>query len=96
MEAQNLILRNKIYLTKSWTRGTTTNEVEFPYGYGWRLEKYNNIEVVYHTGSTRGFRNIIYRMPEKKFTTVILTNRDSGSEFQTLVFAHKIVDYFNP
>ena len=89
-------LIGKKYLTESWTRGTTTNEVEFPYGYGWRLEKYNNNEVVYHTGSTRGFRNIIYRMPEKKFTIVILTNRDSGSEFQTLVFAHKIVDYFNP
>ena len=89
-------LIDKKYLTESWTRGTTTDEVEFPYGYGWRLEKYNNNEVVYHTGSTRGFRNIIYRMPEKKFTIVILTNRDSGSEFQTLVFAHKIVDYFNP
>ncbi len=89
-------LIGKKYLTESWTRGITSNEVEFPYGYGWRLEKYNNNEVVYHTGSTRGFRNIIYRMPEKKFTIVILTNRDSGSEFQTLVFAHKIVDYFNP
>ena len=89
-------LLNKKYLTESWTSGTTTNGDEFPYGYGWRLETYNNIEAVYHTGSTRGFRNIIYRLPEKKFTIIILTNRDSGSEFQTLVLAHKIIDYFNP
>jgi CubicO group peptidase (beta-lactamase class C family) len=89
-------LIDKKYLSESWIRGKTNTELEFPYGYGWRLEKYRDVEVVYHTGSTRGFRNIIYRMPEKNFTIVILTNRDSGSEFQTLVFAHKIADLFIP
>ena len=89
-------LINKKYLDESWTKGTTNNGIEFPYGYGWRLEKYHDIEVVYHTGSTRGFRNIIYRMPEKKFTIVILTNRDAGSEFSTLKFAQQMVDYYFP
>ncbi len=89
-------LTDKKYLDESWTRGITNNGIEFPYGYGWRLEKYHDIEVVYHTGSTRGFRNIIYRMPEKKFTIVILTNRDAGSEFSTLKFAHQMVDYYFP
>jgi CubicO group peptidase (beta-lactamase class C family) len=89
-------LIDKKYLNDSWTRGKTNSGVEFPYGYGWRLEKYHEVEVVYHTGSTRGFRNIIYKMPEKNFTIVILTNRDSGSEFQTLVFAQKIVDLYIP
>jgi CubicO group peptidase (beta-lactamase class C family) len=87
-------LIDKKYLDESWTRGITTNGVEFPYGYGWRLEKYHDIEVVYHTGSTRGFRNIIYRVPEKKLTIVILTNRDAGSEFSTLKFAHQIYDLY--
>ena len=87
-------LIDKKYLDESWTRGKTTQEVEFPYGYGWRLEKYQDTEVVYHTGSTRGFRNIIYRMPEKKFTIVILTNRDAGSEFSTLEFAHQLVNIY--
>lgn len=85
---------DKKYLTESWTRGKTNNGVDFPYGYGWRLEKYQDTEVVYHTGSTRGFRNIIYRMPEKKFTIVILTNRDAGSEFNTLEFAHQLVNIY--
>ena len=53
-------LIDKKYLDESWTRGKTTQEVEFPYGYGWRLEKYQDTEVVYHTGSTRGFRKEIY------------------------------------
>lgn len=89
-------LIDKKYLDESWTKGTTTYGVEFPYGYGWRLENYHGNKVVYHTGSTRGFRNIIYRVPEKNFTIVILTNRDSGSEFSTLEFAHQIISIYLP
>ena len=85
-------LIDKKFLEESWTKGKTTTGVDFPYGYGWRLENYHGNEVVYHTGSTRGFRNIIYRVPEKNFTIVILTNRDAGSEFSTLKFAHQIID----
>jgi CubicO group peptidase (beta-lactamase class C family) len=87
-------LIDKKYLEESWTRGTTTNGVEFPYGYGWRLEKYHDIEAVYHTGSTKGFRNIIFRMPAENFTIVILTNRDAESEFSTLKFAHQIINFY--
>ena len=87
-------LLSKKFLNESWTEGTTTDGIKFPYGYGWRIEYYNKYKVVYHTGSTRGFRNIIYRIPGKGFTIVILTNRDAGSEFSTLEFAHNIVDVF--
>jgi len=87
-------LIDKKYLNESFTKGRTTSGEEFPYGYGWRLETYKSFDIVFHTGSTRGFRNIIYRIPEKKFTVVILTNRNSGSEFITLEPAHKIVDLY--
>jgi CubicO group peptidase (beta-lactamase class C family) len=87
-------LIEKKYLDDSFTRGRSANGKEFLYGYGWRLETYKDLEVVFHTGSTRGFRNIIYRIPEKKFTIVILTNRNSGSEFSTLEPAHKIADQY--
>jgi len=88
-------LIDKRYLGESWTRGKTNSGVEFPYGYGWRLEKYQDTEVVYHTGSTRGFRNVIYRMPEKNFTIVILTNRDAGPESSALDFAHQILKFYS-
>ncbi len=87
-------LISKEYLDQSWTEGSSADGIKFPYGFGWRLETYKDNKIVYHTGSTRGFRNIIYRIPEKEFTIVILTNRDAGSEFSTLVFAHKMVDIF--
>lgn len=82
------------YLIESWTPGKTSDGIEFPYGYGWHLEKRYNSDVIYHTGSTRGFRNIIYRIPEKKFTIVILTNRNAGTESSTLIIAHQITDIY--
>lgn len=87
-------LIDKKYLIKSWTPGITTSGNGFPYGYGWHLEKRYNSEVVHHTGSTRGFRNIIYRIPEKYFTIVILTNRNAGPESGTLVMARQIADNY--
>ncbi|MFO7524013.1 MAG: serine hydrolase domain-containing protein [Ignavibacteriaceae bacterium] len=87
-------LIDKKYLIESWAPGVTTSGNGFPYGYGWHLEKRYNTDVVYHTGSTRGFRNIIYRIPEKHFTIVILTNRNTGPESSTLVMAHQIADLY--
>jgi hypothetical protein len=52
------------------------------------------MDILYHTGSSIGFRNIIYRIPSKNFTVVILTNRDAGGEFSKLTSAHKIIDIF--
>jgi len=84
------------YLIESWTPGITSNGTEIPYGYGWHVEKRYNSDVVYHTGSTRGFRNINYRIPGKHFTIVILTNRNARPERTTLELAYKIADlYFN-
>jgi len=87
-------LIDKKYLQESWISGISSEGAEFPYGYGWHLEKRYNSDVVYHTGSTRGFRNIIYRIPEKNFTIVILTNRNTGPESSTLIMAHQIADIY--
>lgn len=87
-------LINKKYLQESWTPGITSEGAEFPYGYGWHIEKRYNSDVIFHTGSTRGFRNIIYRIPERNFTIVILTNRNAGPESSTLDFAHQIADIY--
>ena len=78
-------------LEASFTRYKTKDGETFDYGYGWRLETYNDMEVTYHTGSSIGFRTIIYRIPEEKFTVIILTNRDEGD---TLELAHRVVDLY--
>lgn len=89
----NKIISEK-YRDESWTPGVTSAGDEFSYGYGWHLESRYNTNVVYHTGSTRGFRNIIYRIPEKRFSIIILTNRNSGPETSTLEMAHQIADIY--
>lgn len=58
----------------------TCTPSKFGYGLGWRIAADG---VVSHTGSTRGFRNVIQRHPEKRLTIVILTNRNEGEPEQT-------------
>jgi len=82
------------YLDAAFSNHKTGNGKLMNYGYGWRIENYKNMDILYHTGSSIGFRNIIYRIPSKNFTVVILTNRDAGGEFSTLTSAHNIIDIF--
>lgn len=77
-----------------FTNQQTNDGLPMNYGYGWRLETYKDMEIHYHTGSSIGFRNIYYRIPSKNFSIVIFRNRDEGSEFSSLEYAHKMVDVF--
>ena len=79
-------------LSEAFTRGILSDSTIFDYGYGWRLENYKDYEIVYHTGSTVGFRTIIYRIPEREFSIILLTNRDEGD---TLDLAHKLTDLYS-
>ena len=76
---------------KSFTRGILNNGEKIDYGFGWHLKKFKGHEVVYHTGVTRGFRNIIYRIPFLKFTVIMLTNRNEGDSES---LAEKIVSLY--
>jgi len=81
-------------MAQSFVSGVDANGVAFDYGFGWRLETYKDMDVVYHTGSSIGFRTIIYRIPMQKFSVVILTNLDREGEFSSLELAHKVVDLY--
>ena len=59
------------------------------YGFGWYVEPYKNQPTTFHTGSTRGFRNVIFRLPETRLTVIILTNRNEGEPIE---IAKKIAD----
>ncbi len=78
-------------IRESFTRGTLNNGEKINYGYGWHLKKYLGHEIVYHDGETRGFRNIIYRIPDLKFTIILLTNRNKGD---TVNLAEKIASIY--
>ncbi|RYY16659.1 MAG: class A beta-lactamase-related serine hydrolase [Chitinophagaceae bacterium] len=65
------------------------------YGFGWHLKTYENQKVVYHTGSTTSFRNIIYRIPSKKITLILLTNRNKPAEENMVELADKHKQIYN-
>ncbi len=78
---------------KSTERAVLNNGRRIDYGFGWHLKKFRSKEVVYHTGSTAGFRNIIYRLPSMNLLVIFLSNREEGN---TLGLAESIIDIFIP
>ena len=89
----NQLLGQK-YLDMAFTNYKTNDGKFMNYGFGWRLETYKGMDIIYHTGSSIGFRNIFYRIPSKNFSLVVLRNRDDGDEFSSMAYAHGIVDLF--
>jgi CubicO group peptidase (beta-lactamase class C family) len=46
------------------------------YGFGWYIDEYKGNRRYRHSGSTRGFRNGVQRLPELDVTVVFLSNRN--------------------
>ncbi len=64
-------------------------ENEF-YGFGFFIKKHKGEIIIYHTGSSIGFKTCIYRIPARNNITVIfLSNRTDG---ETLAICEKIID----
>jgi CubicO group peptidase (beta-lactamase class C family) len=74
---------------QSFTPGMLNDGRPTTYGFGWYIEPYKNFNSLYHTGSTRGFRNAIFRLPDQHLTVIILTNRNEGEPIE---LARKIAD----
>lgn len=62
---------------------TPTDEAAVEYGLGWRITG----DSQWHSGETVGFRNVIVRLPGRRTTVVILTNRSSGEPYRTALSA---------
>jgi len=54
---------------------TPTDKPGRSYGFGWYVTEYRGLKEIYHSGDTIGFRTRIVRIPERKFTVIILANR---------------------
>jgi CubicO group peptidase (beta-lactamase class C family) len=54
-----------------------TDDAAVQYGFGWRITG----ETRWHSGETIGFRNVIVRYLERRFTVIVLTNRDDPSPY---------------
>lgn len=72
--------------------GALNSGKTFNYGYGWHLKETEDGEsVVYHTGSTISFRNVFYRIPSRKLSVIVLTNRNQVPEEGMTLWAEQII-----
>ena len=62
----------------AWTPAVLYNGRSTEYGFGWFVRREDGRLRVWHTGTTRGFRNAILRYPDERLTVVVLTNRNEG------------------
>ena len=73
-------------LNLAFTPAVRTDDPGTQYGMGWEISG----DMIWHSGSSIGFRNIILRFPKRRLTVVILTNRDVPSPYQAaLTVAHR-------
>lgn len=76
---------------EAWTKGKTSAGEVFDYGYGWRLDEYDNRITRYHTGGTCGFSNVYFRFPESNISVLVLINiRDKPKK----ELGQKVADLF--
>jgi len=74
------------YPRVAFAPATQTDDPNVAYGLGWRITG----ETVWHSGETLGFRNVIVRFPKRRFTVVILTNRNDPEPYTTALAVAKL------
>jgi CubicO group peptidase (beta-lactamase class C family) len=75
-------------LQVAFTPATETDVADVSYGYGWRITG----TTVWHSGETRGFRNVIIRNRETGLTVVVLTNRNASPPRPVALAIAKLFD----
>ena len=82
--------RNKLLAPKHLAEATSalvaTGEPRIKYGLGWRISEDRGEKVVYHTGTTSGFKNALVWVPSKRLAAIILTNRREGEPLKLAMF----------
>lgn len=56
------------------------------YGFGWRISS----DMLWHTGETIGFRNVMLRWPKQHLTVILLSNRNDPEPYATAMEVAKL------
>ncbi|MDX1741125.1 MAG: serine hydrolase domain-containing protein [Rhodothermales bacterium] len=96
LKAWDEALDENLVLTEEMIELATTpialeDGTQVGYGFGWRIDEYWGRRRIHHTGSTSGFRTVIKKFPDDRFTVVVLTNRRDPSVSD---LADKLVDLY--
>jgi CubicO group peptidase (beta-lactamase class C family) len=78
-------------LSLAFTSGKTNDGEKVDYGFGWSLGKFLGKKLIEHDGSWYGWSSVISRLPEEKFTVILLSNNEN---FDSIKVAHKIAKLY--
>ena len=76
-------------LRQAFTPSVDGDDPAVRYGFGWRISGH----ALWHSGESIGFRNVIVRYPQRRFTVIVLTNRNDPEPYAT---ALAIAELFEP
>lgn len=63
------------------------------YGFGWRISEHRGHRVMWHSGETIGFRNVMLRFPQEDLVVIVLTNQNERRPYDA---AMAVADLFLP
>jgi len=73
---EKLVTKENLQL--AYTSGKTNEGKDTRYGFGWVINKKGENKIVRHAGGDTGFGSMISRIPEKKFSIILLSNIDNS------------------
>jgi len=88
---ENTCIGEQTVIDQMHQRGVLNNREQINYALGLSIGEYRGLQTVGHSGSWRGFRSHLIRLPEQKFGVVILCNLDT---FNPLRLAEKVADLY--
>jgi CubicO group peptidase (beta-lactamase class C family) len=63
---------------RAWTNFVSNSGKRLPYGFGWFVEDYRGVKLVWHGGNWgTGFSAIYVKVPEKNLTLIVLSNSEA-------------------
>ena len=82
-------LGGKKLLDLMHVQGKLTTLKEIKYGGGLVIDTYRGLKTVSHTGSHGGYKTVILRFPEQRFSVIVLAN---VRDFNSMRMARKVAD----
>ncbi len=73
------------------TRGKLNNNEEIPYGFGLGHVEYKGLKIVGHSGGLGGYRTLLLRFPEQKFSIICLSN---FADFDSISTYYQVADIY--
>lgn len=79
-------------LKLAFTPAIETDTLDRGYGFGWFVSKRNGYADIWHSGGSFGSASYIHRLPEKRLTVIVLSNRQQPGDLREIT--DQIVDMY--